>query len=293
MLVGVAILLTIPRIIIRNYAWQLILKKQKINISFKNSLKIFLIGYFYASITPGYLGQLMRIPYLKEKTNEPTGKLFVNTFVETAIHTLSMYIMMVLGAFLISEQYPEATQYGLIFLTVILFIYAFFIKKERGEKFFNIVINFFIPKKLKKYCKKFVDTFYRDFPSIKDLILPFLVSAATWIIMYTQIYIIALSLNVNIPYFVFLLIYPIANIIAFIPITSAGLGTREATVMILFSFFNVSPEKAIVISLAGHLITDVLTGFYGLVISIVEARNNKKSSKRYMDPLALKEIDFK
>jgi len=73
------------------------------------------------------------------------------------------------------------------------------------------------------------------------------------------------------------MLYPIANIIAFIPITSAGLGTREATLIFLFSFFGVSPEKTLVLSLAGHLLTDVLTGFYGFVISVIEARNNKKS----------------
>ena len=222
----------------------------------------------------------MRIPYLKEKTNEPTGKLFVNTFVETALHTLSMYIMMILGAFIISNEYPEAIRYGLIFLVAILLIYGFFIKKERGEKFFNITIKLFIPKKLKHYCKKFVNTFYHDFPSVKDLILPFIIGSVTWIIMYTQIYIIALCLNIKIPYLTFLLLYPIANIIAFIPITSAGLGTREATVMILFSFFGVPAEKSIVISLAGHIITDVLTGFYGFVISVIEARNNRKEIKK-------------
>jgi len=36
--------LTIPRLIVRNYAWQLIQKEQKITISFFQSLKIFLIG---------------------------------------------------------------------------------------------------------------------------------------------------------------------------------------------------------------------------------------------------------
>lgn len=222
----------------------------------------------------------MRIPYLKEKTNEPTGKLFVNTFVETALHTLSLYIMMVFGAIIISREHPEAVKYSLIFLTAILLIYGFFIKKERGEKFFNIIIKLFIPKKLKQYSKKFVNTFYKDFPSVKDLVLPFIIGSTTWIIMYTQIYIIALSLNINIPYHVFLLLYPIANIIAFIPVTSAGLGTRETTVMILFSFFNIPPEKAIVVSLAGHIITDVITGFYGFITSIIEARNNKKEIKK-------------
>ena len=87
------LLLTIPRLIVRNYAWQIIQKEQKIYLSFFKSLKIFLIGFFYGSITPGYFGQLMRVLYLKKETKQPYGKLFVCTFLEVIIHSLSMYGM--------------------------------------------------------------------------------------------------------------------------------------------------------------------------------------------------------
>jgi uncharacterized protein (TIRG00374 family) len=72
-------------------------------------------------------------------------------------------------------------------------------------------------------------------------------------------------------------LYPIATTIAFIPITSGGLGTREAALIFLFSFFGVSPEKVLVISLAGYLLTEILTGFYGFIISIVEAINSRRN----------------
>jgi len=272
-----AAVLTIPRILIRNTAWQRILKTQKINVGYFKSLKIFLIGYFYGTVTPGYLGQLMRVPYLKEETNQPVGKLFVNSVVETIVHTLSLYLMLIIGTFLVIEYIPEAFPIACVFLLVTILIYIFFIKKQRGEKLFHFLIRLFIPKKLKPLFLKFVDTFYNDFPDVKSLIVPFLLGIPTWIIIYSQIYIIGLSLDIEVPYFVFLMLYPVANIIAFIPITSGGLGTREATLIFLFSFFGVSPEKALVISLAGHLLTDVLTGFYGFVISVIEARTSRKN----------------
>ena len=43
----VAIILSVPRIMIRNYAWQIILKEQNIKISYWQSLKVFMIGYFF------------------------------------------------------------------------------------------------------------------------------------------------------------------------------------------------------------------------------------------------------
>lgn len=272
----IAASLTLPRLLIRNYIWQRILKIQKIHLSYFKSLKIFLIGYFYGSITPGYIGQLMRIPYIKEETNKPVGTLFVNNVIETIIHTFSLYCMMVIGTFLVIEYIPEAFLFACVLLAVTILVYWYFFNKERGEKTFHFLIRFFIPKKLKLNFMRFVDTFYTDFPNIKGLVVPFLLGIPTWIIIYSQIYILGLSLDIEIPYLVFLMLYAIANIVAFIPITFAGLGTREATLIFLFSFFGVSPEKAVVISLAGHLVTDILTGFYGFIISVVETRNNKK-----------------
>ena len=272
----IAAMLTLPRVLLRNLGWQLILKKQKIFVSYIKSLKIFLIGYFYGSITPGYIGQLMRIPYLKDETNEPVGKLFINTIIEEAIHTMSLYMMMVIGAFFIVDQIPEAFPIACIVLLAHVAVYAYFIKRERGEKTLHFLIRLLIPKKFKSYFTRFVGAFYDDFPNIKYLILPFIVVIPTWIIIYTQIYILGLSLGIEIPYFVFILFLAIANIVAFIPITSAGLGTREATLIFLFSFYGVSPDRALVLSLAGFLLTDVLTGFYGFVISVAEARRTSK-----------------
>ena len=267
--------LVIPRMLIINFQWQLILKKQKIHISYVKSLKIYLMSYFYGAVTPGYIGGLVRVPYLKDETNEPFGKLFVNVFVQTALHTLPLYCMMIIGTFLVIDKIPQLFPLACAYIIILIIIYIYFLKRERGEKILYFLIKFFVPKSIKPHLNKFVDTFYKDFPHIKDFILPFIVVIPEWILIFSQIYILGLSLGIQIPYFAFLMLYPIANVVSFIPITSAGLGTREATLILLFSFYGISPEKAIVLSLAGYLLTDLLTGFYGLIISFTEARNKK------------------
>ena len=160
-----ALVLTIPRVLIRNYGWRLIQKEQKINISYFESLKIFLIGYFYASWTPGFLGQLMRVPYMKEKTGEPYGKLFVNTFIEVTVRQVAIYTMIVGGLLIILDEFSdlEITRTLPIIIAILISIQAivilYLIKKERGEKFFALLVKYLIPKKFKGSSSKFVDTF--------------------------------------------------------------------------------------------------------------------------------------
>lgn len=265
--------LTIPRLIIRNTAWQIIQKEQKITISFFQSLKIFLIGYFYGSITPGYIGQLMRVPYMKEKTGAPYGKLFVNSLMETIIHTLSLYGMMLIGALLVMGVLPELLYISGTWVVLLAIILFYFVKRERGEKLFHLLIQYLIPKKLKTNLYRFVDTFYTDFPEIKKLLLPLILGIFTWIIIFSQEYIIVLALGIDIPYLYFLLLFPIANVVGFIPITFAGLGTRELAAIFLFStLFGVVEEEVFVFTLLGFVITDIFTGFIGFILSLTETK---------------------
>ena len=126
----------------------------------------------------------------------------------------------------------------------------------------------------------FVDSFYDDFPKIRSLIIPFFLGSVTWIIMFFQIYLIVLGLGVSIPFIAFILLYPVANTAGFIPISLAGLGTRELTAIIIFSsLYAVSQEQVFVFTLVGFLVTDALTGLFGFILSLSEAR--KKKNIRY------------
>jgi glycosyltransferase 2 family protein len=268
-----ALPLTIPRILVRNVAWKMIQKEHNIHLSYWESLKIFLIGYFYGSITPGYIGQLMRIPYMKEKTKDPYGKLFVNSFLETTLHTLSLYGMIVIGAILVIGTLPDLLYIAILWILILTIILLLFIKEERGEKIFRWFISLLIPSQLKDYFYQFVNSFYTDLPRVKKLIAPVLVGMVTWIIIFTQEYFIVLGLDLPIPYLYFLLLFPIANAAGFIPITFAGLGTREAVAVFIFtSLFPVQGPEILVVSFVGFIITDIFTGFIGLLFALNESR---------------------
>jgi uncharacterized protein (TIRG00374 family) len=271
--------LVLPMVLVRNAAWQLIMRDQKIMVGFFYSAKTFLIGMFYGTITPGYFGELMRIPYLKERTGEPYGKLFVNTVIETFVHTLSLYGMMVIGAVLVIGEIPNLLPLTVLWILAVCLIALYFSRKGLGEKVFHPIIRYVIPKTMKGHLSAFVDSFYADFPHFKAMILPFLLGSLTWVIVFTQEYIIALALGLPISYLMFLLLYPIANTAGFLPITFAGLGTRELTAIFIFSsLYAIPEEKILVLSLVGFMVTDVFTGLLGFILSLTETRTGNHLS---------------
>lgn len=276
----ISLILTIPRVIIRNYAWQIILREQDIKISFLQSLKVFLIGYFYGSFTPGFYGQLMRIPYLKDKTRQPYGKLFVNTFIEIAIRSFSIYLMILIGAFFFLSSIKEIFYIVFIWFIIFTSLIFYFIKKERGEKIFYIFVKYFIPKRFKVRINSFISTFYDDFPRLRVLLLPIFLSILTWVLIFVQYYIFVIALGLQISYIAFLFLYPIANIAGFIPITIAGIGIREITAITIFTtIYNVKKEEILIISLLGFIIVDIVTGFAGFLLSLTETVDKKNFIK--------------
>lgn len=278
----VSALLTIPVLLIRNYVWQIILREQKITIGYFKSLKFLIIGYFYGTITPGYTGHALRILYLKEETKEPYGKLFVNTFIDTIIRAFAQYGMMVFGAILIVITFQEPIFFYVTFgyFAIFSLIVFYFLRKERGEKLFFALIKYLIPKKLKIKLNQFVKTFYNEFPKIRPLLFPFFLGCISWIIIFTQIYlfVIALGLDIKIPYHYFIFLYPIANTAGFIPITFAGLGTRELTSIYIFQFFKVKEHEILVFTLAGFIVTDLIIAIAGFIFSLTEAGIKEKAS---------------
>jgi len=224
----------------------------------------------------------MRVPYMKEQTNQPYGKLFVNVIFEVVLKAISLYAMITIGLILIIGTYVEILNISIfwaaiVVITALLLFYLY--KKERGEKLFYFLIDHLVPKKLKKDFKDFVKTFYTDFPRVKKLILPIALGAITWIIIFSQEYIIVIALGLNIPYLYFMLLFPIANIVGFLPVTFAGIGTREAASILIFTtLFVVSKEEILVVSLLGFVLTDIFTGFIGFLLSLTEAKTKKVAS---------------
>lgn len=270
--------------LISNFVWQLIFKKQKISISYLKSLKLLFIGVFYAIITPSRVGGYSKILYLKEETNEPTGKLFVNVFVYNLIQAIPFYLILVIAAFLIVEQFPDLFFWILVYVSVIGFLMLLFIKKERGEKTIYLFIKYLIPKRLKGYLNEFSQTFYKDFPRIRDFILPFIICIFIQIINFTLLYILALELGIETPFHIFIVLYSIASLISAIPVTIGGLGIKEAALLGLFAPFNIAAEKIVALSLTAYILSALLFALPGFFLSLQYTRSNKKLSK-------LKDID--
>ena len=166
-----------------------------------------------------------------------------------------------------------------IFALFIVFIMsALFLKdKKRSRRFCLFIYRFFIPQKLKGLMEQEFHSFYSHIPPLKFLFFPLLLEIGSYILFFTQIFILTLSFPFGIPYTTFILIYPIASLISLIPIAISGLGTREGTLIHLFSLYGIPSDKTVAISLGGYIVTLLIPSIIGGILSIAMYKNRKNS----------------
>jgi len=277
-----------PLIILANIEWQLLLRKQKIKVSFWYSIKNFFIGYFYGFITPGGFGAYTRSIYLSNESGAPLPKCVSNIIIFNTVEFMAMLFVGAFGAIYLSQLYPYLfyTIIALMILSIGLFL--FFFKKERSKVLFTKIVQSRIFATVKDKVEGSIDTFYEDLPRLKDVIPPFIISITGWAIKYVLLFFIAKMFSINIHFIDFIFIMAVADVIAAIPISIYGLGTREAALIGMFAAFGVAKEPIVSLSLYWFVLIWLTPSIIGVFVTMFET---KKFDEIVLDDLAIAQFE--
>jgi uncharacterized protein (TIRG00374 family) len=262
----------IPLILLANIEWQILLKKQKIHVSFFYSIKNFFIGYFYGFITPGALGAYTRSLYLHEKSKAPLPKCVSNIIIFNTIDYLALLLLGAIGAVFLSSYFPHLFYTIVLVIIIILTLFLFFFKKERSKILFTKIIQSRVFATLKDRLEDSIDSFYEDLPRFRDVILPFCISFFGWVLKYVELFFIAALFDFNVPFWSFIMIMAVGDVVASMPISIYGIGTREVSLLPLFSMFVVTNEQIIGLSLFWFVIIWLTPSIIGAFVTIHETK---------------------
>lgn len=280
-LYAVLCFLGIPLIfILFNIQWQMVLKRQCINVSFIYSLKNLFIGYFYGFITPGGFGAYLCAIYLKNESKTPLPKCVSNIITYNTIDYITIFILGAIGGLFLLGQYPYLFLLILLLLFGISFLFVFYLRQKTSKNLFQRLLRTQIFEYIQQYVEDPIESFYEDLPSLKSLILPFLVSFLSWVVFYTVLYFIAGLFDIHIPYVIFIFMLAITSSIAIIPISVYGLGTRDAVLVALFSFYDIPPENSISFTLFWFTLFLITPSIIGAFVTVFE--NKKLPSKKIL-----------
>ncbi|MBN2094127.1 MAG: flippase-like domain-containing protein [Candidatus Zambryskibacteria bacterium] len=260
-----AVLLVLFFGFVRALRWRFLMRKQGINYSVYESYLMYLSSVYIGMFTPGRLGEASRVLYLT-KAGYSIGKSFVSVVLDRLADIFFLLIFGYFSMFLFLQILKSEIFYiGLILALIVLLIFLVF-KNQIIRAFLKKVFYFFIPPKYKDYWQLNSQEFLNELQvyRTKEYAWIFALTLLGWLTYYLIVYLLALSVGLNIVPFIYIAsIVTLSSFLTLLPISVAGLGTRELVFISLLSVFAVSKELAVALSLLVFLMS-VFVALIGL-----------------------------
>ena len=261
-----ALLLFIPLLVTKAMRWQLLMDAQDIDYSLKDSTIMYAAAMYIGAITPGRIGDFIKVFYLKGD-NYPFGKSFATVLQDRLFDLVSLLLLGYAGM-LLFIVYFERTILILssILMGTLLLILFFLYKRDISIGILEYISSHFIPERYRKNAKTGFSDLCNSFKTLNtnQWVLATFLTAFAWIIYFVLMYFFALSIDIDIPFLYLATCVSISAVITLIPISISGIGTRDATLIILFSYLGLSKESAIAFSML-ILFMYAVNGFIGLI----------------------------
>ncbi|MFC1700642.1 lysylphosphatidylglycerol synthase transmembrane domain-containing protein [Patescibacteria group bacterium] len=258
--------LTIMEVIVKSLRWRVILMSLEITISRISCLGLYWLGVFAGTITPGRLGEVIKVYFLKNK-----GHSAFRSFFSIILDRISDILVLLLFGLFISLFFLRNIGFyvlviGIILLIGIIFIFSLINSKSFIYKIFGRYIKKIIPIDLNNYNRFNFSKFWNGIKLLKkkEIIIFFFYLVISWFLYFYPRYVIAQSLRLKLSFIDIVIISTVLSIVSILPISVAGIGTREATVIYLFSLFKLNKETAVLFSLMIFTVNIIVVSF-GLI----------------------------
>ena len=240
--------------------WQILLKKNNINIPIKKSFLLFL-GGMSMSITPGHVGELIKSQLIKTIYNIPRTKTAPIIFVEKFYDLTGAIIASIIGIIILGMD-ASLILISVSILIVIIFliyyrpIFEFILKRVTKTKFFS------------KYSENISDSYeiVRNSTTPQISSISFGLSILYWIIISVAVHFILLAFGIeSISILKTISIYSSSVIIGAISFIPGGLGITEGSLIGLFSLEGIDISLALILS----VMIRILTMWYSVSIGFI------------------------
>jgi uncharacterized protein (TIRG00374 family) len=273
-----AITLHIPIVLLKAGKWKIITHTYERAASFPVCVHAWLVGFVIGIVTPGRLGEITKVYYIKERMS--LGRGIATVVIDRIIDILVLFILAISGTVLFIYKYSGFLQANFT-LPLIIFFFVFLLSTffilTRGDivkKLAKPMFRRFVPGKHKSSLKNAFHDFYLGLKEIRKrgylVVLSVAISLIYWSIIILQFKLISLALSLQIDYFFLLSVMPVVILLDTLPISFSGLGTREIALIFFLGILSVPIEAVISFSVLIFLFSYLVLVPFGLLFWFIK-----------------------
>lgn len=260
----------------KSYRWHILLQQTGITFSRWNSLKSYFSSYAFGVVTPGRLGEFIKIYNVRQFTGAGLMPSLKSAITDRLFDLIFLLIVALSGTikFLMHKEINNALiillsliiVFILLVLMKILIVKILSLKKRKPIKYFDFVIE----------CLNLLMG--------KKSIYPWLMTAISYSLFFITTWFLFLSLNITVSIIDTGYVISLVSLVLLLPISVAGFGTRELSLVYLLSLYGVDTVSALTFSLLQFLTFFLWGGLVGLIfwitnpIPLEALRNDSKKA---------------
>ncbi|MBG49813.1 MAG: lysylphosphatidylglycerol synthetase [Pseudozobellia sp.] len=230
-----ALLFFIISKIVAAFRLNLYFRLLKIPLSHKSNLQLYLLGMFYNLFLPGGIGGDAYKGYLIKKTFDIKTKKVVSVLLLDRLSgLLLLFIYACILVLFIKSDFLDTYRWGSIPLIILSTVVFYFL----NLKFFPYVLKAFWPS--------------------------FIYSSVVQLMQLICVLLILIAMDASIGSIGYLFVFLVSSIVAVLPLTIGGIGSREITFYYFSNWLGLNEDLSITLSMVFFLIT-AFTSFWGII----------------------------
>ncbi|MDK2909880.1 MAG: glycosyltransferase 2 family protein [Bacteroidales bacterium] len=238
---------------IKAWRWHLLMRNQHIFFAQSKSFIAYLTSFFIGLLTPGRFGEIVKVYYVRSLPGAGLFRSFQTVIADRFYDLYFLFAYGIVSYFLIFNDYSSISLFSSIGAGLL------------GLPMLWLLLKFIKPKDPSKGLIGFLHGSLAMITGMR--------SAHTWFITFfaylayfAQSWLIARSLDISIDFISLSAIMTLTSVVLLLPVTWAGMGTREFSLVMLMALFGVSSEKAIAFSLLQFTSSFLVGGLTGLAL---------------------------
>jgi len=256
--------------IVNSIKWQLILNRLEEKILLGDLVKLNFLSLFYSVFMPGgqITGELFKF-YKLAKNNENRSTLAISVFMDKLSGLIAAILVGLIGLLLSASNIINYN--GIVIIFLLFTAFSTLIALFFSRRLFNVLgsyLKYLQPIKYLSGIHNLMAIFEKFIGAYKFLTITLFYGAIFQLLNVFYIYLLAVSLGINVSYLDLIWVTSLASIILIIPVTIMGLGLREASLIYLLGLVGIASSRAFSLSILIFVLS-LSAGLGGMIFEYV------------------------
>ena len=235
-------LLTMGVLFLRSWRWRILCGGFDINLSVGDAIRLYLLGTFVSSIAPGRAGDFAKAYYLRERQPEAGLAVGIATVAYDRLLDLGQISALALGAIVVVPWVPEKIGPPLVFFGLTGFVISTVWRPVR-EGLMARPLNWVLRRLPGE------DDSPPPAPQTANILVAQALTLASLIGLAGVSVVLSRGLSISTPAWRLAVLAAVGALVSLIPVTTLGIGTRDALYVSAASLLGTSPATMLGLSL--------------------------------------------